>query len=78
MSLSMGIPGRFDHPDLQRAVDTIAEAAARNGKVAATLAPTKEWGHDFIGRGYRMVSYSYDIGLMTDSLTAGISALKGS
>jgi len=76
MSLSMGIPGRFDHPDLQRAIDTIADSAARNGKVAATLAPNEEWGHDFIGRGYRMVSYSYDIGLIANGLAAGIRALS--
>jgi 2-keto-3-deoxy-L-rhamnonate aldolase RhmA len=76
MSLSMGIPGQFDHPDLQRAVDTIAESAAKHGKVAATLAPTEKWGHDFIDRGYRMVSYSYDIGLLANSLAAGINALK--
>lgn len=76
LSLSLGIPGQFDHPDLQRAVDTIAETAEKNGKAAATLAPTPEWGHDFINRGYRMLSYSYDIGLMADGLSAGISALK--
>jgi 2-keto-3-deoxy-L-rhamnonate aldolase RhmA len=76
MSLSMSIPGQFDHPDLQRAVDTIAESAAKHGKVDATLAPTEKWGHDFIDRGYRMVSYSYDIGLLANSLAAGINALK--
>ena len=76
MSLSLGIPGQFDHPDLQRAVDIIVESATRHGKIAATLAPTPEWGHDFINRGYRMLSYSYDIALMSDSLSAGISALK--
>ncbi|MBT6274754.1 MAG: aldolase [Chromatiales bacterium] len=76
MSLSLGIPGQFGHKDLQRAVDIIAETATKHGKAAATLAPTPEWGHDFINRGYRMLSYSYDIALMTDSLTAGINALK--
>ena len=76
MSLSLGIPGQFDHPDLQRAIDTIVETSNKYGKVAATLAPTPEWGQDFINRGYRMLSYSYDIGLMTDSLTAGIRTLK--
>ena len=76
MSLSMGIPGQFDHPDLQRAVDTIADTASRHGKVAATLAPTPEWGHDFMERGYRMISYSHDMALVTDALSAGINALK--
>ena len=76
MSPSMEIPGQFDHPELQRAVDRIADSASRNGKVAATLAPTPQWGHDLIDRGYRMISFSYDIALMTDGLMAGINALK--
>jgi len=76
LSLSLGIPGQFDHPDLQRAVDTIAEAAARHGKAAATLAPTPEWGDAFMKRGYRMMSYGYDIALFSASLSQGIAGLK--
>lgn len=76
LSLSLGIPGQFDHPDLQRGIDAIVNAAERNGKTAATLAPTPEWGYDFMKRGYRMMSYSYDIGLFANSLTAGINDLR--
>ncbi|MBT4044732.1 MAG: aldolase [Rhodospirillaceae bacterium] len=76
MSLSLGIPGQFDHPDLQRAVDKIAETAAKHGKTAATLAPNPEWGHDALNRGYRMITYSYDMGLLGDALAAGIGGLK--
>ena len=76
LSISLGVPGQFDHPDMQRAIDTIAESCTRHGKTAATLAPNVEWGRDLMSRGYRMMSYSYDIGLMTDGLTAGINALK--
>lgn len=76
LSLSLGIAGQFDHPDLQRAVDTIVNAAERNGKSAATLAPTPEWGYDFMERGYRMMSFGYDIGLFANSLSAGIDDLR--
>lgn len=76
LSLSLGIPGQFDHPDLQRAIDAIAEAAQRHGKTAASLAPTPEWGADLLGRGYRMISYSTDIGVFQDGLTKGIEGLK--
>ncbi len=76
LSISLGVPGQFDHPDMQQAIDKIAESCAKYGKTAATLAPTLEWGHDLMSRGYRMMSYSYDIGLMTDGLTAGINGLK--
>ena len=76
LSLSLGLAGQFDHPDMQRGMDQIAETCAKYGKTAATLAPNLEWGEDFINRGYRMVSYSYDMGLMMDGLSAGISGLK--
>ena len=76
LSLALGIPGQFDHPDLQRGIDAIAEAAARHGKAAASLAPTLDWGYDLMDRGYRMMSYSYDIGLFASGLTDGIANLK--
>lgn len=76
LSLSLGLAGQFDHPDMQRGMDKIAETCAKYNKTAATLAPNLEWGEDFIGRGYRMISYSYDMGLMMDGLSAGISGLK--
>lgn len=76
LSLSLGIPGQFDHPDLQRGIDAIVSAAARHGKTAATLAPTPEWGEDFLNRGYRMISYSHDMGLFVGALSDGIRDLK--
>ncbi|MEQ8655269.1 MAG: aldolase/citrate lyase family protein [Kiloniellales bacterium] len=76
LSLSLGVPGQFDHPKLQAGIDRIVEAAERNGKAAASLAPDPKWGEDLLGRGYRMMSYGYDIGLFTGSLTQGINALR--
>ncbi len=77
LSLSLGIPGQFDHPDLQRGIDKIVEAAAKVGKAAGAMAPTLEWGQGLLNRGYRMISYNHDMGLLGDGLTAGIKALKG-
>ncbi len=76
LSLALGIPGQFDHPDLQRGIDSIVEAAERNGKAAASLAPNQAWGEDLLGRGYRMMSYGYDIALLGGSLAQGIEGLK--
>ncbi|MDA1098733.1 MAG: aldolase/citrate lyase family protein [Proteobacteria bacterium] len=77
LSMSMGIPGQFEHPDLQRGIDAIVEASARNGKAAGAMMPTLEWGRDLMNRGYRMVSYNHDMGLLGEGLSAGIKALKG-
>ncbi|MBT7158340.1 MAG: aldolase [Rhodospirillaceae bacterium] len=77
LSLSLGIPGQFDHPDLQGGIDKIVEAATKVGKAAGAMAPTLEWGQDLMSRGYRLMSYNHDMGLIADALTGGIKALKG-
>jgi 2-keto-3-deoxy-L-rhamnonate aldolase RhmA len=76
LSLTMGIPGQFDHPDFQTAIDTIIAACKKHGKSAGLLAPTVGWGKDWIDRGFSFVSYSYDIGLLGGALNEGISALR--
>lgn len=76
LSLTMGIPGQFDHPDFQAAIDKILAAASANNKAVGFLAPNVEWGRAWMERGFRFVSYSYDIGLLGDALRAGIEGLK--
>lgn len=76
LSMSLGIPGQFDHPDIQRGIDKIADTAAKHNKTAAALAPNPEWGHDLTGRGFRMISYSHDMALLEESLRNGIETLR--
>jgi 2-keto-3-deoxy-L-rhamnonate aldolase RhmA len=76
LSFSMGIPGEFDRPELQAAIDKIALASERYGKTAACLVPDVQTGIDWMNRGYRMISYSTDIGLLKSSLRLGITALR--
>jgi 2-dehydro-3-deoxyglucarate aldolase/4-hydroxy-2-oxoheptanedioate aldolase len=68
LTVSMGIPGQFDHPDFQRAVDRILAACKRHGKFAgcmgmdgATLAAWRQ-------RGFSLISCSFDIALMKTAL----------
>ncbi len=56
LSLTMGIPGQFDHPDFQAAIDTIVGAADKHGKAAGFLAPNVDWGLEWIERGFRFVT----------------------
>lgn len=76
LSISLGIAGQFDHPRLHAAIDRIAEAARQHGKTAATLAGDAAWGRDLMARGYRMLSWSYDIALMQNALASGLDGLK--
>ena len=47
-----------------------------NGKFAACMAPTIETAMEWMGRGFRMVSYSYDSGLMGAHLAEGLNQLR--
>lgn len=76
LSLSLGIPGEMQHPRLQDGIDRIAEACRKHGKTAATLAANAAWGEDLKARGYRMIGWSFDMGIMQDGLTAGIETLR--
>ncbi len=75
LSLSLGIPGQFDHPDLLAGIDAIAAAAAKHGKTAGCLVGDGPTGRDWMARGYRMVSYSYDINLLGSALSQGLKEL---
>jgi hypothetical protein len=76
LSLSLGIPGQFDQPVIQNGIDRMLKACRKHGKFAACMAPTLDIAREWMGRGFRMVSYSYDIGLMADRLREGLSALR--
>lgn len=78
LSLSLGMPGAFERKEIQGGIDRLVAACARHGKFAACMAPTVETAQDWMARGFRMVSYGYDIGLLADRLREGLSAIRAS
>lgn len=76
LSLSLEVPGDTAHPTMQAGIDKILAACEQHGKAAACLAGDVATGVDWVRRGFRMVSYSYDIGLMTAALATGIQQIR--
>jgi len=76
LSDSMGIPGQFEHPDFQAAVDSFLAACARHGKPAGILAPDLATALIWRGRGFRALCFGTDTGLLKQALGAGIAALS--
>ncbi len=76
LSLSLGIPGQMEHPQIQTTIDRLVECCRRLGKTPACMAPTMELARDWQKRGFRMISYSYDTGLLQAGLSAGIQELR--
>jgi len=54
----------------------VASTCRRLGKTAACMAPNMQTAKDWQKRGFRMISYSYDTGLLQDGLRAGIQELR--
>jgi len=78
LSLSLGIPGQFDDPKIQSTIDRLLSTCHRLGKTAACMAHNMELAKDWQKRGFRMISYSYDTGLLQESLRNGIQELRRS
>ena len=76
LSLSLGIPGEFEHPQMQEGIQRIAGACKKHGKTPACLVGSVEQGKEWIAKGFRMVSYFYDIAIFTESLRRGIEGMK--
>ena len=76
LSLSLGIPGQFDSPQIQLTIDRLLSTCKNLGKTAACMAHTMELAKDWQERGFRMISYSYDTGLLQESLRNGIQELR--
>jgi 2-keto-3-deoxy-L-rhamnonate aldolase RhmA len=78
LSLSLGIPGQVDHPMIREGIERMLAACRAHGKFAACMAPTLDVARDWMAKGFRMVSYGYDIGLLAERLREGLDALRRS
>ncbi len=78
LSLSLGIAGQTEHARIAQAVERMLAAAEKHGKTAACMAPNLAQAEAWMAQGFRMISYSYDIGLLSGALSAGISRLRES
>src|SRR5262249_26435956 len=78
LSVSLGIPGQFAHPDFIVARNTVVASCRRHGKAAGCLGATPEVGRQWIAAGFRMVAYLGDIWLLAQALRSGIDAMRES
>ena len=74
---SLGIPGGFDDPRFERAVDRIAAAADRHDKALGMMVADEAWARRYIAKGFRMIAYGIDHHLLQSALSRGIAAMRG-
>ncbi len=73
---SMGIPGRFDHPDYLRAIDRFLEACRDSGKAPGIMSTSVDEARAQLGRGFLCVAYWGDIWLYAHALRQGLAAIR--
>jgi 2-keto-3-deoxy-L-rhamnonate aldolase RhmA len=77
LSLSMGLPGQFTHPEIIAAMDRVIAACQMHGKVAGIMAPDLATGRDLMKQGFRMLSYSGDLWVYQNALRSALADLRG-
>lgn len=73
---SLGIPGQFDHPIFNDAVQRALDACRRHGKAPGFMASDVATGRKLLDQGFRILSYNGDLWIYQAALQAGLDALK--
>ena len=76
LSVSLGIPGEFDHPKFKKAIKTTAAATRRHKKALGRLVPSVDVGIDIYGQGFDFICYSGDVWVLHNALAEAISELR--
>ena len=76
LSVSLGIPGQFDHPKFHAAMAKIVTAANKHGRSLGRLVPTVEQGIDFYKQGFDFCCYSGDVWVLQQALTEAMTKLR--
>ena len=76
LSVSLGVPGEFDHPRFKAAIEKTVAAARKHGKALGRLVPTVEQGVQIYEQGFDFICYSGDVWVLHNSLAQAIGELR--
>lgn len=67
LSISMGIPAQFNHPDFKKALDRIVKACKRAGKPVFIFAGTREAAKAHLAKGFDGVAVGTDVSVLVQA-----------
>jgi 2-keto-3-deoxy-L-rhamnonate aldolase RhmA len=76
LSVSLGVPGQFDHPKFLTAVERTITATKKHKKALGRLVPTTDIGIALYKQGFDFCCYSGDVWVLRDALAAAINTLR--
>ena len=76
LSVSLGIPGEFDHPTFRSAIERTVAACRKHGKSLGRLVPTVEQGVELYAQGFDFICYSGDVWVLHNALAEAVGKLR--
>ena len=76
LSMSMGIPGQVDAPDMQRCIAEVLAACRESGKVPGIFGIAPEKVRQYIGMGFTFVGVGVDAMFLSGAASEAVRALK--
>jgi 2-keto-3-deoxy-L-rhamnonate aldolase RhmA len=76
LSVSLGRPGQFDHPDFIAAVEMVRDRCDRAGIAPGMHMRSVAMARKWLPRGLRFVSCNNDIGMLFEKVSETVAALK--
>lgn len=76
LSIAMGMPGEFDRPEFQAALDRIVTACHENHKFCIIYAGVIENAAAFFKRGYDSVAYNVDTAILIEAYRDRVAQLR--
>jgi 2-dehydro-3-deoxyglucarate aldolase/4-hydroxy-2-oxoheptanedioate aldolase len=76
LSISLGIPGQYDHPDFLRAFDKVLNACEKHGVVLGYLPLNVAEAREMIDKGVLCIAYSADVFLFSIALGNDVQQIR--
>ena len=76
LSVSLGIPGQFDHPKFTAAMDKIITAGKKHGKAMGRLVANTDQAIVLYRQGFDFCCYSGDVWVLRDALAAALKTVR--
>jgi 2-keto-3-deoxy-L-rhamnonate aldolase RhmA len=76
LSVSLGIPGQFDHPKFLKAIEKVVEATVKHKKSLGRLVPNVEQGIALNRQGFDFICYSGDVWVLHNALADAVTQLR--
>lgn len=76
LSVSLGVPGDFEHKKFKDAIAKTTAAARKHNKALGRLVPTVQQGIELYAQGFDFICYSGDVWVLHNALTEAITELR--